>query len=302
MAERNYPCDNLIIDYFGNGSTARGNLDNTGDQAFKQQLWQCMIAQALAMQSDIETRRSSINTFGIMTWQLNEIWPTGGWGSLEYGTVGFTKGQVLGGRWRPLHHFMEQHLFTDVFATCGAEGQCIVKNDDPLQTFKGVVKIMQIKLEDGFTSEFINHEVSLPVGPGTATYFMGPNISSNGEIIYECIVSRSDGEVLSSHVILPTAPYALKLPKSNVTATVSSQANLDGSINVHIEGTAAALYVTLTSLAQGRFSENAFLLADSGSQEFGSKFVKEVSFIPFGQLELKLLQNTLRVEHMALYM
>lgn len=117
MAERNYPCDNLIIDYFGNGSTARGNLDNTGDQAFKQQLWQCMIAQALAMQSDIETRRSSINTFGIMTWQLNEIWPTGGWGSLEYGTVGFTKGQVLGGRWRPLHHFMEQHLFTDVFAT-----------------------------------------------------------------------------------------------------------------------------------------------------------------------------------------
>lgn len=39
-----------------------------------------------------------------------------------------------------------------MYRRCGAEGQCIVKNDDPLQTFKGVVKIMQIKLEDGFTS------------------------------------------------------------------------------------------------------------------------------------------------------
>jgi len=33
-----------------------------------------------------------------MVWQLNEIFPTGGWGSLEYGSArGPTPGQVLGG-------------------------------------------------------------------------------------------------------------------------------------------------------------------------------------------------------------
>ena len=37
--------------------------------------------------------------------RYNEIWPTGGWGSIEYGTVGYTKGQVLGGRWKPLQHW-----------------------------------------------------------------------------------------------------------------------------------------------------------------------------------------------------
>ena len=88
QAERNYPCDNLILGYFGNTKATAHSLDEIGEEAFKRQLYQCMVAQALAMSSDIETRRS-INTFGIVTWQLNEIWPTGGWGSLEYGTVGY---------------------------------------------------------------------------------------------------------------------------------------------------------------------------------------------------------------------
>ncbi len=36
------------------------------------------------MKSNIENRRSG-NEFGTVIWQLGEIWPTGGWGSLEYG-------------------------------------------------------------------------------------------------------------------------------------------------------------------------------------------------------------------------
>lgn len=78
MAERNYPCDNLIIGYFGTGQ----QLDLTGEVAFKRQLYQCMVAQALAIKSNIEQKRAA-NKFGIVTWQLNEIWPTGGWGSIE---------------------------------------------------------------------------------------------------------------------------------------------------------------------------------------------------------------------------
>ena len=33
-----------------------------------------------------------------MVWQLGEIWPTGGWGSVEYATA--VRGQVRGGRWK----------------------------------------------------------------------------------------------------------------------------------------------------------------------------------------------------------
>ena len=55
--------------YFG----SEINLDATGEHAFKRQLYLCMLAQAIEMKADIETRRAS-NTFGTWTWQLNEIW------------------------------------------------------------------------------------------------------------------------------------------------------------------------------------------------------------------------------------
>ena len=84
--------------YFG--AAAHGRLDMVGAEAFKKQLYQCTLAQALGVKSDIEVRRST-NTFGLLTWQLNEIWPTGGWGSLEYGTVGWTAGQVNASRHTP---------------------------------------------------------------------------------------------------------------------------------------------------------------------------------------------------------
>eukprot|EP00662_Eupelagonemidae_sp_cell21_P026622 gene26622-1366_t len=85
MAQRNYGCGDVIRAYFGDTP-----LNQTGEAAFKRQLYQCMLSQALNMKSWIEARRST-NEFGCLVWQLNEIWPTGGWGSLEYGTP--VKGQ-----------------------------------------------------------------------------------------------------------------------------------------------------------------------------------------------------------------
>ena len=91
MSLRNYPCDNLIGYYF---DLDKNELDAVGEAAFKKQLYQCMLSQALELKGDIETRRAG-NTFGIIVWQFNEIWPTGGWGTVEYGTP--VAGQVTGG-------------------------------------------------------------------------------------------------------------------------------------------------------------------------------------------------------------
>ena len=68
------------------------------------------------MEGDIINRRRG-NEFGHLVWQLNEIWPTGGWGSIEYGSPG-RLGQVRGGRWKALHHFYDAFLFRDVLSAC----------------------------------------------------------------------------------------------------------------------------------------------------------------------------------------
>jgi len=73
MAERNYPCDSLIDVYFG--KQPNGYFNQTGEAIFKRHLYQCMLAQAVHIKGNIETRRSK-NEIGMLVWQFNEIWPS----------------------------------------------------------------------------------------------------------------------------------------------------------------------------------------------------------------------------------
>jgi hypothetical protein len=54
----------------------------------------------------VETFRAT-NIWGTLTWQLNDVYPSGSWGSLEYGPEG-RAGQVVGGRWKVLHYVLRQ--------------------------------------------------------------------------------------------------------------------------------------------------------------------------------------------------
>ena len=40
----------------------------------------------------------------------NEVWPAASWGSIEYGPPD-QPGQLLGGRWRPLHYQLRSSVF-----------------------------------------------------------------------------------------------------------------------------------------------------------------------------------------------
>jgi len=128
LSQRNYPCDNHIEAYF-DGT----NLNMIGQESFRLQLFRCMMAQALWMKGTIEKLRSQ-NSYGTLIWQLNDNWPSGSWGLLEYGSQKNEYGQVLGGRWKPLMHLIKRSLFQDVFASCGISkdgelGRCFIRNN-----------------------------------------------------------------------------------------------------------------------------------------------------------------------------
>lgn len=133
------------------------------------------------MKSYIEEKRS-LNEFGTLTWQLGEVWPTGGWGSLEYGIIIklFTEsyyllaspenGQVIGGRWKPLHYWLASTLFTDVIATCGVGGTCYIKNDG-ITPFTGKIEISAVNLLSGNSQIALSKEVKLSAGAGSIEWF-----------------------------------------------------------------------------------------------------------------------------------
>lgn len=285
MAQRNYPCDNIIQVYFG-----ASDFDKVGEDVFKKQLWQCMVGQALLIKQNIETRRSK-NEFGCIVWQFNEIWPTGGWGSIEYGTVGYTAGQVLGGRWKPLQHWYKQSIYADVIATCGEGGTCYVKND-AIVPFSGTVEIVSVDFATSTTKTIYHQKTTLAAGAGVKSMFNVEAPDGTKEILLSTVTS-DDGTVVSHHAIPFAAPKNMSLPKATVTAKVATQPNTDGSVDVTVTTDKFALYVTLTTLAQGRFSENAFVMLGSTT--------KTIKFLPIEGFEMSQLQST-RVEHAAAYM
>ena len=83
----------------------------------------------------------------------------------------------------------------------------------------------------------------------------------------------------------------MTLPRARV-ATAVGAAGSDGSVDVTVTTDRFALFVTLTTLAQGRFSDNAFVMLP------GKKTLK---FFPFKGFVLAELKSTLRVEHTATY-
>jgi beta-mannosidase len=73
--ERNYPGDPLILSYFG---LKAADLDVVGVESFQRQLYLNMLGAGLQRKANIESWRST-NIWAMLMWQLNEIWPTGGW-------------------------------------------------------------------------------------------------------------------------------------------------------------------------------------------------------------------------------
>ena len=73
--ERNYPCERWIYSYF-----RTIDLNQTGAEALQRQLYFCMFGQALFLKAQVDGWRAN-NIWGLLLWQYNEVWPTGGWGA-----------------------------------------------------------------------------------------------------------------------------------------------------------------------------------------------------------------------------
>eukprot|EP01111_Echinosteliopsis_oligospora_P013129 TRINITY_DN4630_c0_g1_i1.p1 TRINITY_DN4630_c0_g1~~TRINITY_DN4630_c0_g1_i1.p1 ORF type:complete len:919 (-),score=251.71 TRINITY_DN4630_c0_g1_i1:36-2771(-) len=303
MYQRNYACDNFIYQYFGNTQ----NLDLIGQTAFQRQMYQCMIGQALNVKGYLENRRS-MNTFGLFIWQLNEIWPTGGWGIVEYGTPG--TGQSIGGRWKPIMHFLQDTCYTDIFVACGADAYCILKNDAPYP-FSATIKAYLVSFSTGKQTEVSTTTVTLDAGAGISHWWC-LNPSSTGACNnYSTILSSfgceptgidcylltevldSNGQIATYNEQLLNGPSSLKLQDPNIQILSVTGPSAEGYANIVVTAEAVGVLTVFTTRHDGRFSDNAMMLPVGQSS---------IQFIPYGTLDLDLLAQSLRVEHAQMYL
>eukprot|EP01052_Picozoa_sp_SAG31_P009850 SAG31_NODE_527_length_14452_cov_4.274925_4_plen_1132_part_00 len=188
-AKRNWNVANVIGPFFGANATAA--MRDSGEQAFKRQLYQSMISQVLYLKTQIESWRSQ-NIWGNTFWMYNEIWATGGWGSIEYGSP--VPGQVVGGRWKPTHYVLRASTFADQLCVCTVDGSCFVANDSPF-AFTGTATVRVLNVISGASSTIVSRPLSLPPGPRLTQWFCGTGNLSGGEDVARLDVngrSRSD--------------------------------------------------------------------------------------------------------------
>ena len=312
MARRNFPCDSLILAYFGKAlrlasGGGQGWFNRTGIEPFRAQLYLCSVAQALWVKSAVEASRAK-NELGLLLWSLNDQWPTGGWGTLEYGSDAVA-GQVLGGRWKPIHYLLRRTLFADVIATCGAAGRlarfatCYVRNDGATP-FHGSVRISAVEFSTGKSTLLTTFDARLPAGPGALrllpTLPLDRIDGSTHLLLARCNVASApagghrrdpsaSGGLVSRNEVLLAPPDELLLPAASVHVAVQSLRGDGDTVKVKLTANATALFVHLTTLANGRFSDNFFLLPPGS---------RTVLFLPFGPLDEKLLRSSVRVDHL----
>jgi len=310
MYERNYAADNEIVAYFPVHWPT--DFETSSEYDLKKQLYLAMVSQALIVKSDISTRRSR-NSFGTLTWQHNEIWPTGGWGSIEYGSVGYTSGQVVGGRWKPLQYFYKDHLFTDLFVSCSIDARCFVKNDNPLKPVNGNLKLKLLNIDNSLETLMQSRTINLKNGltKDASMWFCADSSSHESNTnnciswdnllpLYNCtinncillmIIESLNGDELYNSFELLAPPKFMELPKANITFSLKCDPEL-GTTEIIINSDNVGLFVGLTTKASGRFDHNFFILP-AGE--------KKITFVPFGHLDCNLLIDTTRIEHVALY-
>ena len=182
-------------------------------------------------------------------------------------------------------------------ASCGEGGTCFVKNDSPMP-FNGDVTITSYKFATGESTVLAKKTVSVAAGPGVTQWF---NVTFPEDLTQEILTAvvsyksedSGETEIWSDNLIPLTAPAKMDLAKADVKFTVADTETTDGSVEITVTTDKVAVYVTLTTLADGRFSDNAFLLLPDKPEK--------IQFLPFGAVDMAKLHSSLRVEHVASY-
>lgn len=226
--------------------------------------------------------------------------------------MGYTPGQVEGGRWKPLQYFMRRFIYRDHLIAASADARVLVRSDDAFAPTAATASLSLLHVATGAVTPLGAGPVALPRGaaatawlcadgapaaarvcPAWPAVLPGAGCAADGSdcVLLLNLTSAAGGARIVDNFELLAPLWRVQLPPATVAAAVGAPA-ADGSVPITLTASATALFVHLTTLAQGRFSDNSLILLPGSTV---------VSFLPWGPLDVALLTASLRVEHVKMY-
>lgn len=193
----------------------------------------------------------------------------------------------------------------DVMATCGIHGRlknstsnaCYVSNHGAGTAFTGTVTLTAYEhFGSGEGQVVASRAVSMPAGPGALTWFDAELPPGNTSSVIST-VHDANGVLMSEHMVQLLKPKDMRVPLAKLSFDIApAPPNEDGTIDIAVSSDKVALWVTLTTLAQGRFSDNAFFLPAT---------TRTIQFVPNSRLsaasDYHELKASLRIEDFSMY-
>jgi hypothetical protein len=145
----------------------------------------------------------------------------------------------------------------------------------------------------------LQQRMEMKEGPGAIEWIgLAPNatVPTGNDTAIISTVHDEEGGLISEHMVQLVRPKEIVVPVATLTLKVADSPNADGTIDIAVKSNKVALWVTLTTRAQGRFSNNAFFLPAT---------TKTVQFIPFSPStasnDYAVLSASVRVEDYSMY-
>jgi len=207
---------------------------------------------------------------------------------------------------------MRRYIYKDALVAASSDARVFVRNDDAFAPLAGAAALSFLHLSTGARAPAFSYPLALARGAGASAWFCAnasvdvltaacppwsallpaAGCAADGS---DCValleVRDAAGALVADNFELLAPPAALRLPAAAVTFALGAPA-ADGSVPVTLSASATALFVTLTTLAQGRFSDNALILGPGNTT---------VAFLPWEGFDAGVLASSLRVEHLGAY-
>lgn len=277
-----------------NGSTSR-----LADYIYLSQVHQAM---AIKIETEFYRRNRQVTangegfTMGALYWQLNDIWPTVSWASIEYG-----------GKWKMLHYYarnMFDNLLVDAYEDERGLLSVVITRDDHIQLnipFKVTLDIFKWS-----SSRVLQHQgnsttqpfsVTLAYQQSTEQLLRSANCTNRNDCFAHVhIAGNLNGELIerSNFLLLGKIKDAIGLERAHITVSDLTGPKRDqfgvNTFTLHLTSDRIAPFVWLDFSPEadisGIFSDNGFFLTGP----------KNVTFRTVENVTLKTLNSSVVIK------